>query len=311
MRVFITGGTGQIGTRLVAELIQRGDQAVVLTRSRSSAAKKLPSQVELIEGDPQQPGSWMEAVSGCQGVVNLVGENLFARRWKQSFKEVLRDSRLRSTRNVVEAVVRAKVKPQVLVNGSAIGFYGFTGDELLTEDSPGQTNDFLSQLCHDWEEAAKPAEKEGIRLVLLRTGVVLDKTGGALKQMLLPFKLFLFGGKVGSGQQWVSWIHHADEVGLILFALNNTNVRGPLNATAPNPVTNLQMAKAIGKAMGRPSFFPTPGFMLKLALGEVANLVVQGQRVLPKRAQDLGYRFQFPDIDTALADILGKKQAAA
>src|SRR5262249_50195863 len=152
-----------------------------------------------------------------------------------------------------------------LVSGSAIGFYGFTGDEQLTEDSPGQTNDFLGQLSHDWEAAAKLIEKEGVRLVLLRTGGVLARGGGALQPILLPFKLFV-GGKVGSGQQWVSWIHHADEVGIILFALKNQNARGPLNATAPNPVTNAQLAKAIGHALGRPSFFPTPGFMLKLML---------------------------------------------
>lgn len=310
MRVFITGGTGLIGTRLVTALLERGDQAVVLTRGKAAAAGKLPDKAELIEGDPQQPGTWMEKVSGCEAVVNLAGENLFAHRWNDSFKEALRDSRLRSTRNVVEAISRAPNKPQVLVQGSAIGYYGFTGDEQLTEDSPGQTGDFLGQLSHDWEAAAQPVEQAGVRLVLLRTGVVLAREGGALKQMMLPFKLFT-GGKVGSGGQWVSWIHHADEVGLILFALDNAAARGPLNATAPNPVTNAQLAKAIGKALWRPSFFPTPGFMLKLMLGEVSNLVLKGQRVIPKRAQQWGYRFQFPEIDGALADILGKKQAAA
>ena len=309
MRVFIKGGTGLIGSRLAAALAARGDQPVVLSRSRTGAQKKLPSGTEIIEGDPQQPSSWMEAVSGCQAVVNLVGENLSAHRWSENFKAILRDSRLRSTRNVVEAIVRAQERPQVLVSGSAVGYYGFTGDEELTEDSPGRTDEFLGQLCHDWEEAAKLVEKEGVRLVRIRTAVVLARDGGALPQMLLPFKLFV-GGKVGSGGQWVSWIHHADEVGIILFALDRADVRGPLNASAPNPVTNYQLAKAIGHAMGRPSFFPTPAFMLKLAFGEMANLIVKGQRVLPKRALELGYKFQFPDIDSALADVLGKKQAA-
>jgi uncharacterized protein len=310
MRVFITGGTGLIGSRLAAALAARGDRPVVLTRSRAKAEKKLPAGTEIIEGDPQQPGSWMEAVSGCQGVVNLVGENLSAHRWSENFKAILRDSRLLSTRNLVEAIVRAKDRPQVLVSGSAVGYYGFTGDEELTEDSPGRTDEFLGQLCHEWEEAAKLVEKEGVRLVRVRTAVVLARDGGALPQMLLPFKLFLFGGKVGSGRQWVSWIHHADEVGIILFALDRSDVRGALNSSAPNPVTNQQLAQAIGKAMGRPSFFPTPAFMLKLAFGEMANLIVKGQRVLPKRVLELGYKFQFPDIDAALADIFAKKQAA-
>lgn len=308
MRVFITGGTGQIGTRLVAALRDQGDQPVVLTRRRAEAAGKLPPGTVLVEGDPTQAGSWMAEVNGCQGVVNLAGANLFAKRWNDDFKTVLRDSRLKSTQHVVEAIGRASDKPQVLVQGSAIGYYGFTGDELLTEDSPGQTNDFLGQLCHDWEAAARAVEGHGVRLVLVRTGVVLDTTGGALKQMLLPFKLCA-GGKVGSGKQWVSWIHHADEVGILRLALDRKTVQGPLNATAPVPVTNAQLAQALGKALWRPSFFPTPGFMLRTMLGEVADLVLKGQRVLPKRVQELGYTFRFPDIHSALADLLNKPAA--
>ena len=245
----------------------------------------------------------MQHIAGCQAVVNLAGANVFDRRWNDDFKRLLRESRVLTTQNIVQAIEKASPRPRVLVNGSAIGFYGFTGDELLTEDSPAGTADYLSQLTPLWEEAAQAAAAFGTRVVLLRTGVVLDKAGGALKQMMTPFTFFI-GGPVGSGRQWVSWIHHADEVGLILFAIDEPRVLGPLNATAPEPVTNKQLAKALGKAMHRPSFAPVPGFALKLRFGEVANIVLKGQRVLPKKAQELGYRFQFPTIDLALADIV-------
>jgi uncharacterized protein (TIGR01777 family) len=308
MRVFVAGGTGQIGSRLVPELIQRGDQVVALSRSTARAREKLGPAVEVVEGDPIQPGPWMDRLSGCQGVVNLVGEGVFNRRWTKDFKALLRDSRIKSTANIVEAIRKAASRPEVLVNGSAIGYYGFHGDELLTEESP-PGDDFLARLCVEWEQAARVVQDHGVRLVLLRTGVVLDPRGGALPQMLRPFKMFV-GGKVGSGQQWVSWIHHADEVGLIVLALANPNARGPLNATAPEPVMFTQMAKALGKALRRPSFLPTPGFMLRAALGEVANLVTQGQRVLPRRGQELGYTFRFRDIAAALNDVLAEPVAS-
>lgn len=303
MRVFITGGTGLVGTRLLAQLRKRSDHAIVLTRNPDKARPRIGDQAELVLGDPTVAGPWQEKVAGCDAVVNLAGENLFAHRWSDSFKNAIRASRVKSTENLVHAITKASPRPSVLVNGSATGYYGFHGDEPLTETSP-PGDDFLAKTCAAWEAAAKPVEQAGVRLVRLRTGVVLDKAGGALKQMLLPFKLFLFGGKVGSGRQWVSWIHHEDEVGIILKAIDDGMVRGPLNATAPVPVTNKDLAHAIGRAMGRPSFFPTPGFMLRLGLGEVAEVVVQGQRVLPQKAQELGYVFRFPEIGGALRDVL-------
>jgi uncharacterized protein (TIGR01777 family) len=304
MRVFVAGGSGQVGSRLVPALLKNGDQVVVLTRNMTKAREKLGPGPEIVEGDPLTPGSWMNWVNGCDAVVNLVGEGVFNRRWRDSFKALIRDSRVKSTTNIVEAIRRATDRPSVLVNGSAIGYYGFHGDELLTEDSP-PGDDFLAKVCVEWEQAARPVEALRCRLVLLRTGVVLDKAGGALRKMILPFKLFV-GGKIGSGKQWVSWIHHDDEVGLIQFALETDEVRGPLNATAPVPVTNKQFAKALGKALWRPSWFPTPRWLLRLVLGEVADLVTKGQRVLPKRAQELGYAFKFPDIHSALRDIFAK-----
>jgi hypothetical protein len=196
----------------------------------------------------------------------------------------------------------------VLVNGSAIGYYGPHGDEELTEDSP-PGGDFMAQVCVAWEAAARAAEPAGVRVAVIRTGVVLDKAGGALKQLLTPFKLGV-GGPVGSGKQYMSWIHHADEVGILLLALDRPEARGPLNATAPEPVTNKQFGKALGAALGRPAVVPTPAFGLRLLLGEVAGMVTTGQRVLPKRAVALGYRFQYPEIGPALRQLVRGAPAA-
>lgn len=304
MRVFVTGGTGQIGSRLIAALLERGDQVVALSRNQAAAQAKLGPKAEIVLGDAAQPGAWRNALAGSDGVVNLVGESLFAKRWSASFKETLRASRIQSTRNLVEALAQAEPRPRVLVSGSAIGLYGASGDEEKTEASPrAPAGDFLADLCEEWESAARQAEPLGVRVVLVRTGVVLDRRAGALQKMLLPFRLCA-GGPIGSGKQWVSWIHHADETGLILFALDNAGLAGPLNATAPNPVTNAQLGKALGQALGRPSFMPTPAFALRAMLGEVAQLVTEGQRVLPKKALEAGYVFRFPEIGPALKEIL-------
>lgn len=301
MRVFITGGTGLVGSRLVRTLHDRGDQPVVLTRRPDFARREMGPLAEIVAGDPMTPGDWTEELRRCDAVVHLAGEGVFNRRWNADFKETLRKSRVDTTRHVVDALRGEGNDCRILVNASAIGFYGAHGDEELTEDSAAG-NDFLARLCIDWEEEARKASGLGVRTTLLRVGVVLDPKGGALAKMLTPFKMFV-GGKVGSGRQVVSWIDHEDMVGLILFALDDDRVEGPLNATAPNPVTNKQFAKALGRALHRPSIFPTPGFMLRLALGEVANVVTMGQRVLPRKALDLGYRFRFTEIDAALKEL--------
>jgi uncharacterized protein (TIGR01777 family) len=300
MRVFITGGTGLVGQRLVRAFQQRGDRPVVLSRRADFARQQFGPAVEVVQGDPMQAGSWMDAVGGCDGVVNLAGENIFARRWNDSFKQLLLDSRVQVTRHVAEALARAPANghPRVLVSASAIGYYGPHGDEELTESSP-PGDDFLSKVCVQWEKAAVVA---GARCVVVRIGVVLDPAGGALAKMLTPFKLFT-GGPVAGGRQWMSWIHHADMTGLLLFALDRSDVQGPLNASAPNPVTNRQFAKALGRAIHRPSFFPTPAFLLRLGLGEVAGVIATGQRVLPRRPMQLGYQFRHSTIDGALADL--------
>lgn len=307
MRLFLLGGTGLIGSRLVPRLQERQDEILLLTRRPEVGQALLAGKGTVVVGDAQTPGPWQERLAACDAVINLAGENLLARRWNEDFKKVLRDSRLRTTQQVVAALQRqpttAAGAPKVLINASAIGYYGPHGDEELTEDSP-PGNDFMAQLCVDWEKAARQAESAGVRVVLLRIGVVLDKAGGALAQLLTPFRLFV-GGPVGSGRQWMSWIHYEDVTGLILWALEHTEARGPFNATAPQPVTNRQFVQALGRVLRRPSFLPAPAFALRLLLGEVAQVLVTGQRVLPRRALELGYSFRYPDLDSALRHLLG------
>lgn len=304
MRVFLTGGTGLVGTLLVKRLRERGDHVVVLSRRPEAAQQLSGDNVSVVIGDPAVAGPWMDAVADCQAVVNLAGEGLFNRRWNQAFKDLMASSRIDGTKNIVAAMGKMQIgsPPPVLVSGSAIGVYGPHGDEELTENSlPGI--DFLAKLCVDWENAANAATAYGVRVVTLRTGIVLDARDGALTKMLLPFKMFV-GGPVGSGKQYMSWIHNEDEVGLILFALDHAEVAGPLNATAPNPVTNKQFSQALGKVLGRPSFMPTPAFAVNLLIGEAAQLVTNGQRVMPAKAQAAGYTFKFTEVEIALRDLL-------
>jgi uncharacterized protein (TIGR01777 family) len=301
----VTGGTGLVGVRLVRRLLGRGDQAVVLTRRYGHARQVLGTQVDLVEGDPMQPGDWMAKVDDCDAVVHLAGENVFARRWNEPFKQLLVTSRTQSTHNVVDAILRRPTRqdgsPKVLVNASAIGYYGPHGDEEVGEDSP-PGDDFLAKLCVEWEQEARRVESGGVRLAILRVGVVLDREGGALAKMMTPFKTFT-GGPVGSGRQFMAWIHHEDMVNLFLFALDDPQAKGPLNGTAPNPVTNKDFSRALGRAMGRPSFFWTPSFMLKLILGEVADVIVMSQRVVPRRPLALGFSYKHPTVDEALKDL--------
>lgn len=302
MRVFVTGGTGLVGTRLLSDLRQRGHHAVVLSRRRIEDR----TDAEFVQGDPTQPGAWQDAAASCEAIINLAGEGIFNRRWNDDFKKLIRVSRVLATRHCVEALRRAPNRPdgtpKVLVNASAIGYYGSRGSEPLDESAaPGQG--FLPSVCVDWELTARSAEPLGVRVVLARIGIVLDKNGGALARMLLPFKLGA-GGPIASGKQYMSWVHIADVAGLLLFALENPSVSGPMNVTAPKPVTNKEFGKALGRALGRPAFVWTPGLALRIMLGEGAELVTEGQNVVPKKALDLGYSFRFPELDAALADIL-------
>jgi uncharacterized protein len=305
MRILVTGGTGLVGRRLLHLLRESGFDVVALSRQ---AQPTLPDGCTAIAGDPTEAGEWLDQINRCDGVVHLAGENVFARRWSRRFKQRIHDSRVVSTRLIAE---RLSTRPRrddgsakFFVVASAIGYYGPHGSEDLDEDSPS-ASDFLATVCADWESAAEPARTAGVRVTHLRIGLVLDESGGALPKLAQPFRWFV-GGPVGNGKQWVSWIHAADLAGLILFAVICPDATGPINATAPEPLTNWGFCKMLGKVLHRPSWLRMPGFLLRILLGEVAYVVVSGQRVSSQRAVKLGYVFQFDDLEIALRDLLRK-----
>jgi hypothetical protein len=248
--------------------------------------------------------NWQAHVAGAYGVVNLAGASIFGNRWTDEYKQILRSSRIEPTRELVLAIGTADPRPAVLVQGSAVGYYGFRDDTKLDESAPAG-DDFLAQLTFEWEAEARKAEPLGVRTVLVRTGIVMDDEGGALPLLKMPF-MFYTGGPVMPGNQYISWVHSADEVGLLMLALENEQVSGPLNATAPEPQTNKEFSATLGNVLGTPSWLPVPEFALRLALGEFAESIVNGQRVIPARAQAMGYTFQFPTADAALRDLLKK-----
>jgi hypothetical protein len=302
--VLITGGTGFIGKKLTERLLARGDRVTILTRDPSRAQGRLPKGAVAVAWDPEREGPWFDEVARAQAVVHLAGENV-AQRWTPEARRRIEQSRVVSTRLVVEAIGRAKDRPQALVSASGIGIYGARPPEEQLDESSRHGEGFLVQVCERWEAEAKRAEEHGVRTTLLRIGIVLGEGGGPLEKMILPFKLFA-GGPIGTGEQVVSWIHSDDIVGLILFALDDERARGPINAVSPNPVNGRELAVAIGRAMHRPSWFRTPKAMVQLVMGEAAEVVTTGQRVAPTRALELGYRFERPDLAPALASILGR-----
>lgn len=296
MRLVIAGGTGFIGSALCTRLLEAGYFLSVLTRGPApvtiSRSKKWQTW------DAASSGPWETALEGADGVINLAGEPLAAKRWSERRKKRIRDSRIRATRALVTAISKAKQKPRFLLNGSAIGYYGPHGDEALT-DAAEAGNDFLGRVCHEWESEAREAENYGLRVIRLRTGIVLGRGGGALAKMVLPFKLFV-GGALGSGKQWMSWIQLEDEIGLIQFLIENPGAKGAVNAVAPDPVTMREFSKTLGKVLRRPSWAPVPAFVLRLVLGEMSDMLLTGQRVLPAQAEKLGYRFRHPNLYEAL-----------
>ena len=297
MKITISGASGLIGRRLLKLLSTEGHSIEVLSRH---AGTNLPGGVKLSVWDPAKSEPPAESLRDADAVIHLAGAPI-AQRWTADVKRQIRDSRIVGTRNLVSALEKLAKRPQVLVSASAIGYYGSRGDEVLTESSaPG--NDFLADLCKDWEREARAAEGIGMRVVPVRTGVVLDARGGALARMLPPFKMGL-GGKIAGGRQWMSWIHAEDLAGIYRHALANP-VSGPVNGTAPNPVTNGDFTTELGRGLKRPTIFPLPGFMLKLMFGEMAEVLLGSQRVLPKHTEEAGYRFRFPQLGPALADVL-------
>lgn len=301
MKIVVAGGSGLIGEPLVQRLLGRGDEVSVLTRNPSKVQVGRP-----LQWDGRTQGVWSDAVATADAVVNLAGESISDGRWTEERKRRLFASRLDATGAIVEALHRSPSPRRVLVNASAVGFYGDRADEQLDESSQ-RGSGFLADLAERWEEAARAAEAVA-RLVVLRFGIVLAREGGALQKMLLPFRMGL-GGPIGNGQQWFSWIERDDVVRLIEWAIDTQTARGVYNATAPQPVKNRDLARALGRALSRPAFMPAPAFALKAAFGQMADdALLAGQRVLPRRAEQEGFRFESPALDEALSRILGKKQ---
>lgn len=305
MKVVVTGATGFIGTALVPALRARGDEVVVLSRDADRARRAL-GDVTAVEANLEEPGAWAQALAGADAVIHLAGQSVGARRWNAREKQVIRDSRVETTRTLVESIgaLPAADRPRVLASASGTDYYPFAADlddfdddEVTEADPPGES--FLARVCRDWEKEARAAEVLGLRVVILRTGIVLGP-GGALDKLTTPFKLFV-GGRIGSGRQFVSWIHRDDVVAGYLAALTDERYQGPINLVAGS-VRNAELAKALGAALGRPSWLPVPGFAVKAAAGEFAEYVLHGRNVVPAKLRELGFAWTYRDVGAALRD---------
>jgi uncharacterized protein (TIGR01777 family) len=299
MKIIIAGGSGFLGRPLTSRLAADGHEIVILTRTPAGLGGGVRAVVWAPDGTA---GPWAAEIDGADAVVNLAGESIAGQRWSPAHKQRVLDSRVRATRSLVAAIIGAAHPPTVFVSASGVGYYGPRADEILTEAEP-PGNDFLAGVCVRWEAEASRAASASTRVVCVRTGLALARDGGALPQMLLPFKMGA-GGPVGSGRQYWPWIHRSDWVDMVRWALQTRAVSGPLNATAPNPVTNKDFARALGRALRRPSLMPAPAFALRLVLGEMADaLLLSGQRAVPAKAQALGFTFKYTRLEPALADI--------
>lgn len=308
MRVVISGGTGFVGRAVVHALMARGDEPIVLTRGRprwvdhACGECGAGSKAELVTWTPEEPGEWQSTLDGADAVINLAGANVGHGRWTRERMEAIRSSRVRSTELLAKAMAAAKRKPKVFVSASACGYYGIdTQDRILTEESP-PGDDFLAKVCVEWEAAADPARKAGIRVVHPRIGVVLGRGGGVLRRMVPLFRAFL-GGPVGDGSQYVSWVHLRDVVHAFEAMIERDDLTGPFNVTAPEPVTMNEFAETLAEVMRRPALFRVPDFAVKLAMGRMSEVVLTGPRAVPRRLVDAGHAFVFPELGSALADL--------
>ena len=305
MKIAITGATGLVGTRLVTKLKENNHQIVVFTRNSQKAQKTFPASsfpnLEIVQYTPKESGAWQDKISGCDAVVNLAGEPI-SERWTAQHKKAILESRQLGTRKIVEAIAKAEVKPQVMVSGSAIGYYGTSETTTFDETSPSG-NDFLAEVCQKWEAEAEAVKEYGVRLVIVRIGIVLADAGGALGKMLTPFQMGA-GGPIGTGRQWFSWIHRDDLVNIIIEALTRNDLAGTYNATSPNPVKMREFCQTLGEVMNRPSWLPVPEFVLELLLGDGAVVVLEGQRVLPKKTQSSNIKYRYPELRSALQEII-------
>lgn len=300
MRIFVTGGTGFVGRHLTSRLSQSGHEILVLTRSVEKAKKSVP-WAEIVEGDPRNPGEWQQRANRCDAAVNLAGSSIFTL-WTDAAKKSILESRILTTRNLVDGI-SSSGKLKILVNASAVGYYGSRlDDDILDEESPAG-DEFMSEICVKWEEEAKRAAGLGVRVALMRFGIVLGRGGGALAKMLPAFR-YMLGTSIGSGRQWMSWVHLEDLFRICSHLLDG-KISGPVNCTAPNPVRNSEFAVVLARTLGRPLVFPAvPAFALRMLLGEFANVVLMGQRVVPKRLMEAGFSFRFPTLQQALEDLV-------
>ena len=302
MRVLITGGSGLIGRALSANLARDGNEIIILSRQPERIVG-LPMGVSARWWDSHTTEGWSSLVDGTDAIINLAGENISSGRWSDERKHAILKSRSSAGQAVVQAVRAAARKPRIVIQASGIGYYGPYGDEEITEETP-PGHDFLAQLAANWESSTASLESLGVRRAIIRTGVVLSIEGGALPRMLLPFRFFA-GGRLGSGRQWFPWIHIADEVGAIRFLIENETANGPFNLTAPVPLNNAEFSRLLGQQLRRPALMPIPAFALRLLFGEMATVLLDGQRAIPRRLIQLGFTFQFPEAELALRDLLG------
>lgn len=310
MKILITGGTGLIGKALCTEFVADGHDVTVLSRNPEKAQGKMPSGTKLEQWDSKTANGWGHLADGADAIINLAGAGIADGRWTASRKEVIYQSRLDAGKAVVEAVEAAKNKPSVVLQASAVGYYGVdNGNNMLTESS-GPGSDYLAQVCFDWEASTSALDKMGIRRPILRTGIVLSNDGGAWPKIKLPFLMVIAGGPLGSGKQWYPWIHIDDEVRAIKFLLENEQANGAFNLSAPNPVTNKELAQTTGRVMGRPSLMPAPEFAMKAVLGEMATVVLDGQRAVPQKLEEMGFEFEYAYAEDAIRELTGAAPSA-
>jgi len=301
-KIAITGASGLIGTSLVRKLYERGDNIYIITRGKSKTGNDLSRYGTIIQFDFKSPHKISQVISGFDAVIHLAGASISGKRWSDEYKSIILKSRVNSTKVMVEVISKAKTKPKLFLTASAVGYYGNRGEETITEKS-SKGNGFLAEVCNAWEEEANKIQKYDIRNVIVRIGIVLSKDGGALKKMVLPFKFFV-GGILGSGRQYLPWVHIDDVVSIITEAIDKSEYSGVFNSVSPNPVKMSEFSKTIGKVLKRPSIFRVPEFLLKNIMGEAAELVIGGQKALPEKLLQTGYRFKFENLKDALDDVL-------
>lgn len=302
MRVIITGGTGLIGSALAKSLLADGHEVIVLSRNPGSA--KIQPGVRIENWTARSGDGWSNLITSDTAIVNLAGAGIGDKRWSEDRKKLILESRVNAGAAVVDAIEKASEKPRVVIQSSAVGYYGTPGDQILTEDSPAG-EDFLADVCKEWEDSTQAVESMGVRRVIIRSGVVLSMDGGALPRMLLPFKLMV-GGPIGDGKHWFPWIHIDDEIKAIRFLIENENAKGVFNVMAPNPLTNGDFTHEVGKVMQKPAVIPVPKLALQMMFGEMAIMVIDGQRAVPKRLQEHNFEFVYPTVEPALKNLFKK-----